>query len=165
MILHNWPNLPIYYTKVLKVWSKITTLPILNDLRIKNNRKKKIGKWYINCMRKWRIFEPRKERATGNCGIHCTLFRSLKFFFNRSLGFWKWKTKWRRNRDGRPTVVRMDEILKSDGDATPFSYLDTLSILKLTGVEAEGIRWRQTGNWWHFVRSFWTVGWTRRRQW
>ncbi|KAA0063230.1 glucose-induced degradation protein 8-like protein [Cucumis melo var. makuwa] len=45
------------------------------------------------------------------------------------------------------TVMKMDEILKSDGDATPFLYLDTLSILKSTGVAAEEIRRRRTGNW------------------
>uniref|UniRef100_A0A9I9E7W1 Uncharacterized protein n=1 Tax=Cucumis melo TaxID=3656 RepID=A0A9I9E7W1_CUCME len=39
------------------------------------------------------------------------------------------------------TVVKMDEILKFVSiDATSFLYLDTLSILKSTGVVAEGIR-------------------------
>uniref|UniRef100_A0A9I9EK13 Uncharacterized protein n=1 Tax=Cucumis melo TaxID=3656 RepID=A0A9I9EK13_CUCME len=35
----------------------------------------------------------------------------------------------------------------SDDDVTPFSYLDTLLILKSMGMVAEGIRRRRIGNW------------------
>uniref|UniRef100_A0A9I9DD50 Cytochrome P450 77A3-like n=1 Tax=Cucumis melo TaxID=3656 RepID=A0A9I9DD50_CUCME len=37
------------------------------------------------------------------------------------------------------------ENLASDGDATSFLYLDTLSILKSTGVVAEGIQFLKGG--------------------